>query len=99
MFIAPPHSSSTQAPLGAEYGFYKHAAASGAELRARREGHLCVIDLCNSETGHLINEIEDVPLFESDIEFPQQRYVFALKRLPLMVPLLILNVPNDHIQL
>src|SRR5437868_13318361 len=49
--------------------------------------------------GFIFDEIENVFVLESNIEFPQQRQIFVFERILLMMLLLIADVLNDLIQL
>jgi hypothetical protein len=46
-----------------------------------------------------LDELEDVPVIERNIKFPQQRHVFIPEGLFLMMMLLPLNVSNDRVKL
>lgn len=49
--------------------------------------------------GTSLNELEDVLLVERDVKLSQQGQVFILERTSTVVLFLVLNIPNDGVQL
>src|ERR1051326_4837338 len=54
--------------------------------------------MCRTQRTSLYKR-ENVLFLKLDLELLQQRQIFVLKRSPLVMPFLVLNVTNDHVQL